>query len=94
MRRGGGKVRASVPVPEAGEAGTVACGLNIQASAVFMLVMPYIPVERCAAVIEVIVGVRLPVGPLVIIASVVCTDKTSIRVDPGPKSVRRYMLVV
>jgi transposase len=45
-------------VPGAGGAGTVAYGLNVQALAVFLLVVHHVPVERCAAVIEATAGVR------------------------------------
>jgi transposase len=58
VRCGCGKVHEAAPPAGAGEAGTAAYGLNIRALAVFLLVMHHVPVERCAAVIEAVAGVR------------------------------------
>jgi transposase len=114
VRCGCGKVHEAAPAPGAGAAGTVAYGLNVQALAVFLLVMHHIPVERCALVIEAVAGVRpsdgfvhsllaraaravrgvnMLIRALVITASVVCADETPIRVGPGPKSRKKYLLV-
>jgi hypothetical protein len=53
-----GKVHVAAPPPGAGEAGTVAYGPNVQAWAVFLLVMHHVPVERCADVIGALTGSR------------------------------------
>lgn len=109
-----GKVHVAAPPPGAGAAGTVAYGPNIQAWAVFLLVMHHVPVERCADVIGALTGTRpsdgfvhsliaraaravrganLLIRSLVIAASVVCGDETPIRVGPGPKTRKKYLLV-
>jgi transposase len=114
VRCGCGKVHEAVPAPGAGEAGTAAWGLNVQALAVFLLVMHHVPVERCAAVLEAVTGVRpsdgwvhslleraaravrgacLLIRALVITAAVICADETPIRVGPGPKTRKKYLLV-
>ena len=43
-----GRAHAAPPPAAAGGAGTVTYGLNLQAWAVFLLVMHHVPVERCA----------------------------------------------
>jgi transposase len=53
-----GKVRVAAPPPGAGVAGTAAYGPNVQAWAVFLLVMHHVPVERCADVIGALTGSR------------------------------------
>jgi transposase len=58
VRCGCGKVHEAAPVPGAGEAGTVAWGLNVQALAVVLLVMHHVPVERCAGILEAVTGTR------------------------------------
>jgi len=58
VRCGCGKVHEAAPEPGAGQAGTVSWGLNVQALAVFLLVMHHVPVERCAGVLEAITGTR------------------------------------
>ena len=109
-----GRVHAAVPPAGAGEPGTVTYGPNLQAWAVFLLVMHHVPVERCAQVIEALTGTRpsdgfvhsmiaraaqavrgvnMLIRALVITASVLCADETPIRVGPGPKTRKRYLLV-
>ena len=109
-----GKVHVAAPPEGAGEAGTVACGLNLQAWAVFLLVVHHVPVERCAQVIEALTGTRpsdgfvhsmiaraaaavrwagMLIRALVITAGVICAGETPIRVGPGPKTRKRYLLV-
>jgi transposase len=53
-----GRVHVAAPPAGAGEAGTVAYGLNLQAWCVFLLVMHHVPVERCAEVIGALAGTR------------------------------------
>jgi hypothetical protein len=53
-----GRVHAAPPPAGAGEAGTVTYGPNLQAWAVFLLVMHHVPVERCADVIGALTGTR------------------------------------
>jgi len=109
-----GRVHAAVPPAGAGEPGTVTYGPNLQAWAVFLLVMHHVPVERCAQVIEALTGTRpsdgfvhsmiaraaqavrsvnMLIRALVITASVLCADETPIRVGPGPKTRKKYLLV-
>jgi transposase len=109
-----GKTHVAAPPEGAGEAGTVAYGPNLQAWAVFLLVVHHVPVERCAQVIEALTGARPSDGfvhsmiaraavavrwantlirALVITAGVICADETPIRVGPGPKTRKRYLLV-
>jgi transposase len=109
-----GQVHVAVPPAGAGEAGTVAYGPNLQAWAVFLLVMHHVPVERCAGVIGALTGTRPSEGlvhamiaraakavrwactlirALVITAAVLCADETPIRVGPGPKTRKKYLLV-
>jgi len=109
-----GRVHAAVPPAGAGEPGTVTYGPNLQAWAVFLLVMHHVPVERCAQVIEALTGTRpsdgfvhsmiaraaqavrgvnMLIRALVITASVLCDDETPIRVGPGPKTRKKYLLV-
>jgi transposase len=114
VRCGCGRVHEPAAAPGAGVAGTVAYGLNVQALCVFLLVIHHVPVERCAAVIEAIAGVRpsdgfvhsllaraaravrgvnMLIRALVITAAVISADETPIRVGPGPKSRKKYLLV-
>jgi hypothetical protein len=114
VRCGCGKVHEAAPVPGAGQPGTVAWGLNVQALAVFLLVLHHVPVERCAGILEAVTGTRpsdgwvhslldraaravrgacLLIRALVITAAVICADETPIRVGPGPKTRKRYLLV-
>ena len=58
VRCGCGKVHEAAAVPGAGRPGTVAWGLNVQALAVFLLVMHHVPVERCAGILEALTGER------------------------------------
>jgi transposase len=109
-----GKVHEAAPVPGAGRPGTVAWDLNVQALAVFLLVMHHVPVERCAGILEAVTGERpsdgfvhslleraaravrgacLLIRALVTAARVVCADETPIRVGPGPKTRKKYLLV-
>ncbi len=109
-----GRVHVAAPPAGAGAAGTVTYGLNLQAWAVFLLVMHHVPVERCAEVIGALTGTRPPDGfvhsmiartakavrwanalirALVITAAVLCADETPLRVGPGPRSRKRYLLV-
>jgi hypothetical protein len=109
-----GRVHAPAPPAGAGEAGTVAYGLNLQAWAVFLLVVHHVPVERCAGIIEALTGTRPSDGfvhsmiaraakavrwactlirALVITAGVLCADETPLRVGPGPKTRKKYLLV-
>ena len=95
-------------------AGTVTYGPNLQAWAVFLLVVHHVPVERCAAILESLSGIRpsdgfvhallaraaravrfanILIRALIVIAGVVCADETPIRVGPGPKTRKRYLLV-
>ena len=53
-----GKVHVAAPPPGAGAAGTVAYGPNVQAWAVFLLVMHHVPVERCADILGALTGAR------------------------------------
>ena len=108
------KVHAALPPAGAGEAGTVTYGPNLQAWAVFLLVMHHVPVERCADVIGALTGTRpsdgfvhamiaraaeavrwagMLIRALVITASVLCADETPLRVGPGPKTRKKYLLV-
>ena len=114
VRCGCGKVHEAAAVPGAGRPGTVAWGLNVQALAVFLLVMHHVPVERCAGILEALTGERpsdgfvhslleraagavrgtcLLIRALIVAARVVCADETPIRVGPGPKTRKRYLLV-
>ena len=114
VRCGCGKVHEAAAVPGAGRPGTVAWGLNVQALAVFLLVMHHVPVERCAGILEALTGERpsdgfvhslleraaravrgacLLIRALAVAARVVCADETPIRVGPGPKTRKRYLLV-
>lgn len=105
-----GKVHMAAPPPGVGEAGTVAYGPNIQAWAVFLLVMHHVPVERCADVIGALTGTRPSDGfvhspiaraakaargaSLLIRALVmVCGDETPVRVGPGAKTRKKYLMV-
>jgi transposase len=109
-----GQVHSAVPPAGAGAAGTVTYGPNLQAWAVFLLVMHHVPVERCAQIIEALTGTRpsdgfvrsmiaraakavravnMLIRALVITASVLCADETPIRVGPGPKTRKKYLLV-
>ena len=109
-----GRVRVAPPPAGAGEAGTVTYGLNLQAWAVFLLVMHHVPVERCAGVIGALTGTRpsdgfvhamiaraakalrwanMLIRALVVTAAVLCADETPLRVGPGPKSRKKYLLV-
>jgi transposase len=114
VRCGCGKVHEAAPAPGAGRPGTATWGLNVQALAVFLLVMHHLPVERCASLLEAVTGERpsdgfvhslleraaravrgacLLIRALVTAARVVCADETPIRVGPGPKTRKRYLLV-
>ena len=53
-----GRVHVAAPPSGAGEAGTVAYGLNLQAWCVFLLAVHHVPVERCAEVIGALTGTR------------------------------------
>jgi transposase len=109
-----GRVHVAAPPAGAGEAGTVAYGLNLQAWCVFLLVMHHVPVERCAEVIGALAGARpsdgfvhamiaraakavrwtnMLIRALVITAAVLCADETPLRVGPGPKTRKKYLLV-
>jgi hypothetical protein len=109
-----GQVRVAAPPPGAGEAGTVTYGPNLQAWAVFLLVVHHVPVERCAGIIEALTGARpsdgfvhamiaraakavrwacMLIRALVITAGVLCADETPLRVGPGPKTRKKYLLV-
>ena len=109
-----GRVHEAAPPADAGQAGTVTWGLNARALAVFLMVIHHVPVERCAAILESLSGIRpsdgfvhallaraaravryvnMLVRTLVIAAGVVCADETPIRVGPGPKTRKRYLLV-
>jgi transposase len=109
-----GRVREASPPAGAGQAGTVAWGLNARALAVFLMVVHHVPVERCAGILESLSGIRpsdgfvhalldraaravrdvnMLIRALVIIAGVICADETPIRVGPGPRSRKRYLLV-
>jgi transposase len=109
-----GQVHIAPPPAGAGEAGTVTYGPNLQAWAVFLLVMHHVPVERCADVIAALTGTRpsdgfvhamlaraakavrgvnMLIRALVITASVLCADETPLRVGPGPKTRKKYLLV-
>jgi transposase len=109
-----GQVRLAAPPDGSGQAGTVTYGPNLQAWAVFLLVMHHVPVERCADVIGALTGTRpsdgfvhamiaraaravrwacMLIRALVITAGVLCADETPIRVGPGPKTRKKYLLV-
>lgn len=109
-----GRLHTAAPPPEAGAAGTVTYGLNIQAWCVFLLVTHHVPVERCAEIIASLSGTRPSDGfvhamlaraaravrhanrlirALVITAAVICADETPLRVGPGPKARKKYLLV-
>ena len=109
-----GKTHVAAPPDGAGESGTVACGLNLQALVVFLLVMHHVPVERCAQIVEALTGTRpsdgfvhsmiaraakavrgvnMLIRALIITASVISADETPIRVGPGPKTKKKYLLV-
>jgi hypothetical protein len=109
-----GKVHVAAPPAGAGEAGTVTCGLSLQAWVVFLLVMHHVPVERCAGIIEALTGTRpsdgfvhsmiaraakavrgvnMLIRALVITARVLSADETPIRVGPGPRTRKKYLLV-
>jgi transposase len=53
-----GQVHVAAPPAGAGEAGTATYGPNVQAWAVFLLVMHHVPVGRCADVIGALTGTR------------------------------------
>ncbi len=109
-----GRLHTAPAPPEAGAAGTVTYGLNIQAWCVFLMVAHHIPVRRCAELIESLSGAKPSDGfvhamltraakavrqanalirALIITAAVICADETPIRVGPGPKTRKRYLLV-
>jgi transposase len=109
-----GRVHEAPGPAGAGETQTVTWGLNARALAVFLMVIHHVPVERCAAILESLSGIRpsdgfvhallaraaaavrhvnLLIRALVITAGVICADETPIRVGPGPKSRKRYLLV-
>ena len=109
-----GRLHAPAPPPDAGAAGTVTYGLNIQAWCVFLMVAHHVPVERCAEIIASLSGTRpsdgfvhamlaraakavravnMLIRALVITAAVICADETPIRVGPGPKTRKKYLLV-
>ncbi|MGI8429529.1 MAG: IS66 family transposase [Solirubrobacteraceae bacterium] len=109
-----GRVHVAPPPAGAGQAGAVTYGLNLQAWAVFLLVVHHVPVERCAGVIAALTGTRpsdgfvhamiaraaeavrganMLIRALVITAAVLCADETPLRVGPGPKSRKKYLLV-
>ncbi|MGH3124206.1 MAG: IS66 family transposase [Streptosporangiaceae bacterium] len=111
---GCGRVHQAAAPPEAGAAGTVTYGLNIQAWCVFLMVAHHVPVARCAEIIESLSGARpsdgfvhamiaraatavkqanMLIRALIITAAVICADETPIRVGPGPKTRKRYLLV-
>lgn len=109
-----GRVHTAATPDGAGAPGTTTYGLQVQALCVFLLVMHYVPVQRCADIIEAVSGVRPSDGfmhsllaraargaaaacklirSLIILAGVVCADETPIRVGPGPKTRKKYLLV-
>ena len=109
-----GQVHEAPSPAGGGEAGTVTWGLNARALAVFLMVIHHVPVQRCAAILESLSGIRpsdgfvhsLParaamavravnmlIRALIVTAGVICADETPIRVGPGPKSRKRYLLV-
>ena len=109
-----GMVHEAPPPADAGEAGTVTWGPNARALAVFLMVIHHVLVERCAAILESLSGIRpsdgfvhavlaraaravrfanMLIRALVVIAGVACADETPIRVGPGPKTRKRYLLV-
>jgi len=109
-----GRVREAAPPADGGEAGTVTWGLNARALAVFLMVVHHVPVERCAAILESLSGVRpsdgfvhsllaraaravrgvnMLIRALIVTAAVICADETPIRVGPGPKIRKKYLLV-
>jgi transposase len=109
-----GRTHVAPPPAGAGESGTVAYGLNLQAWVVFLLVMHHVPVERCAQIVEALTGARpsdgfvhsmiaraatavrwvnMLIRALIITASVISADETPIRVGPGPKTRKKYLLV-
>jgi len=53
-----GRVHVAAPPPGAGKAGPVTYGPNVQAWAVFLLVLHHVPAERCADVIGALTGTR------------------------------------
>jgi transposase len=53
-----GMVHEAPPPADAGAAGTVTWGLNARALAVFLMVVHHVPVERCAAILESLSGIR------------------------------------
>jgi hypothetical protein len=53
-----GRLHTAAPPADAGAAGTVTYGLNIQAWCVFLLVAHHVPAERCAEVIASLTGTR------------------------------------
>lgn len=109
-----GRVHEAPPPAAAGEAGTVTWGLNARALAVFLMVVHHVPVERCAAILESLSGIRpsdgfvhsllaraakavrhvnMLIRALIVTAAVICADETPIRVGPGPKTRKKYLLV-
>ncbi len=102
------------PRPGAGVAGTVTCGLALQAWCVYLMAAHAIPVHRCAELIEALTGARPSPGfvhsmiaraaaavagantairALIILAHVISADETPVRVGPGPKARKKYLLV-
>lgn len=53
-----GRVHEAPPPADAGAAGTVTWGLNARALAVSLMVVHHVPVERCAAILESLPGIR------------------------------------
>lgn len=109
-----GRLHAAAPPADAGEAGTVTYGLNVQAWCVFLMVAHHVPVQRCAEIIASLTGTRpsdgfvhamlaraakavkaanMLIRALVITAAVISADETPIRVGPGPKTRKKYLLV-
>jgi transposase len=109
-----GRTHVAPPPAGAGESGTVAYGLSLQAWVVFLLVMHHVPVERCAQIVEALTGARpsdgfvhsmiaraaiavrgvnMLIRALVITASVISADETPVRVGPGPRTRKKYLLV-
>ena len=111
---GCGRVHRAAAPAGTGAAGTVTCGISLQAWCIYLMAAHAIPVHRCAELIGALTGAEPSPGfvhgmiaraaaavaqanrairALIILAHVISAGETPIRVGPGPKSRKRYLLV-
>ncbi len=73
-----GRVHRAAAPAGAGAPGTVTYGTGLQAWCVYLMAAHVIPVHWCAELIEALTGAK--------------PDETPIRVGPGPKTRKKYLL--